>query len=286
MFYIVGIMERSLVPARQAPPRRILYTVLRVAGCLLLFWAFMAGGSPLRIQPQNILALATAASVLVAYELSIREVAMEWIAGIVLAILWLCGLGYAAWYFTRPPQPTGPLLPANDPTPATRCRETAGPNDIVVIAAENRLVAKGPGPFRVLAVQDCPVLTLRRAGKGLMVDATFYDWTNDIAFRVADNVFEPFMPLQLAQFRPDPHTLVILDRFDQEVLYLRFLNPHALRIRGRFLCGEQPQAVIRDHAVLMGGVRIGGVFMGQHNNPRRTCATTRAGGPGLTLAGG
>ncbi len=257
--------------------------MLRVFACLLVFWAFLAGASPLRLQAQNILALVTATAVLVAYELSIREVAMEWVAGAVLSILWLGGLGYAAWHFTRPPEPTGPLLPAGDPTPPTACRDAVGPNDIVMIAAESRLVGKGPGPFHVLTVDDCPVLRLARVGKGLVVDATFYNWSNDIAFRVAGNVYEPETQLQLTQYRPDPHTMVILDRFDQEVLYLRFLNPHALRIRGRFLCGEQPQAVIRDHAVLMGGVRIGGIFFGQRQDRRQTCATTRAGQPGLML---
>lgn len=270
----------------EAPPRRWLFTLLRALACMALCCAFLWGLSSLSLGPTTVAALVTAAALFAGYELSLREVAMEWVMGAVLAILWLGGLGYAAWYYTRPPQPTGPLLAADEPTPPTTCREKAGPHDIVMIAAENRLIGKGPGPFRVLAVQDCPVLTLRRKGAGLMVDATFYDWTNDIAFRVAGNVFEPLMPLQLRSFRPDTHTLVILDRFDQEVLYLRFLNRHALRIRGRFLCGEQPQAIIRDHAVLMGGVRIGGVFFGQHRDRRRVCAVTRAGQPGLTLEGG
>lgn len=264
-------------------PQPLFYTGLRVLACLLLCWAFLAGASSLSIGFTAVLAVLMLVSLLVTYELSIRGAPMEWVAGASAAIL-AVGLGsYGLWHVTRPPAPSGPLLPASDPTPATSCRESVGPHDLVMIAARNRLVGQGPGPFHVLAVGDCPVLSLRRAGGGLMVNATFYDWTDDIAFRVADNVFEPLMPLQLRAFRPDPHTLVILDRFDQEVLYVRFLNPHALRLRGRFLCGEQPQAVIRDGTVLMGGVRIGGIFFGQHPDRTKICAVTRAGQPGLFL---
>jgi len=277
-------MERARIQAPERPPVRWRFTALRAALCLLLCAAFLAGGSRLSVGLTTVLAVAIVAAVLAAYELSVRDVAMEWVAGAVLAVLWSAGLGYAAWFYTRPPQPTGPLLPAADATPATDCHDAMGPNDLVMVVAESRLVGKGEGPFRVLALDDCPMLALRRAGGGLMVDATFYDWTDDIAFRVADNVFEPFMPLQLRQFRPDPHTLVILDRFDQEVLYIRFLNPHALRIRGRFLCGERPQAVVRDRAVLMGGVRVAGMYLGQRRDPRHTCASVRAGQPpGLVL---
>jgi hypothetical protein len=282
MFYIVDNMDED-EPLQPQPWR---YTGLRALACLLLCWGFLAGSSALSIGPTTVLAVLTLLSLFVSYELMVRGVAMAWITGAIFILLGAGAAGYGLWHVTRPPEAVGPLLPANEPAPQTACRDSIGPHDLVMVAAESRVVGKGEGPFRMLTVGDCPVLRLARKGRGLMVDATFYDWTNDIAFRVADNVFEPFMPLQLRQYRPDPHTLVILDRFDQEVLYLRYLNPHALRLRGRFLCGEQPQAVIRDHAVLMGGVRIGGVFFGQHRRPGGACAVAGPGQPGLTLGGG
>jgi len=275
-------MDANLAAHRHGA-RRAFFTALRAAACLLLVWAFLSGGSPLSIGLPAILAVAMVAALLAVYELSIRGAAMEWVAGTVFFILCLSGLGYGVWYWTRPPEPTGPLLPANDATPPTTCRDAVASRGVVIVAAENRLVADGSGPFKALTVDDCPVLQLRRAGRGLMVDATFYDWTDDIAFRVADDIYTPFMPLRLRSFRPDPHTLVILDRFDQEVLYIRFLNPHALRLRGRFLCGEQSQVVIGDRAVLVGGTRIGGVYFGQRRDRRRVCATARTEQPGLVL---
>jgi hypothetical protein len=135
-------------------------------------------------------------------------------------------------------------------------------------------------------VDDCMVMALRRVGRGLMVKAFFYDWNGDVAFSVNDNVYEPTMPLQLRPFRPDPHTIVVLDRFDKEVLYVRYLNPNAVRIRGRFLCGEKPQAIIQDDAILVGGFRIGGAFFRQHIASGHACAAIKAGAPGIAVNGG
>jgi hypothetical protein len=116
-----------------------------------------------------------------------------------------------------------------------------------------------------------------------MVKGFFYDWNSDVAFSVNDNVYRPTMPLQLRPFRPDPHTLVILDRFDQEVLYFRYLNPRAVRIRGRFLCGEQPQAIIRDERIFTGGIRLNGVFLGLRATRGGACAVLRGREPGITV---
>jgi hypothetical protein len=118
-----------------------------------------------------------------------------------------------------------------------------------------------------------------------MIRSFGYDWNNDIAFRVMDNVYEPAAPLQIRAFRPDRSTFLLLDRFDREVLYVRYLNRNAVRIRGRFLCGEAPQAVIHDDVIQVGGVRIGGVFIGQRPTHGHVCATIKAGGYGIAIKG-
>lgn len=263
-----------------------LQTGLRMAFTGLLIWIFFSGSSALSFGLAAVLGVVTALAVLLGYELSIRDVSPAWIAGLLFTLIGGSVAAYGTWLATRPPPPTGPLLPANEPTPQAACVEKIGPKDLVMAFGTDRAVGLGPGPFYPMKVGDCTVIALRHAGRGLMVNAFFYDFNDDVAFMVNDNVYEPTMPLQLRPFRPDPHTLVILDRFDKEVLYIRYLNPNAVRIRGRFLCGTSPQAVIRDDMILAGGFRMGGVFFRQRLTKGHVCAVLRKGDDGIAVTSG
>jgi hypothetical protein len=265
--------------------RRDLYTAVRILACAALLWAFVAGSSFLVVRGQAIVAACTVFSILAAYELTIREVGQGWVLACVLLIQGSVGGGYLVWLQFQPPEPTGPLIAAHDPMPPPGCDEAPGPHDLVMAFGTDRVIGKGAGPFSPLVVDDCVVMSLARKQGGLMVRAFGYDFNNDIAFRVMDNVFEPSMPVQLKAFRPDPATFLLLDRFGKEVLYVRYLNPKAVRIRGRFLCGEQPQAVIGDERILVGGVRINGVFLGQRPTRGHVCAQVRAGTYGIAIKG-
>jgi hypothetical protein len=265
--------------------RRDVFTAVRVIACAFLIWAFLLGSSPLSLRGATVLAIATVLSILTAYELIRRDVALGWALGGVLAVQGSMGGFYLAWLYFRPPPPTGALIAAGDPTPPSGCKQVPGPGDLQMVFATDRVIGKGPGPFSPLVVEDCVVLKLDRKDGGLMIRSFGYDWNNDIAFRVMDNVYEPAAPLQIRAFRPDRSTFLLLDRFDREVLYVRYLNRNAVRIRGRFLCGEAPQVVIHDDVIQVGGVRIGGVFIGQRPTHGHVCATIKAGGYGIAIKG-
>lgn len=258
-------------------------TLLRITFTALLIWGFLTGSSALSFGIVAVLGIVNALALLLAYELSIRDLPFGWVAGGVFGVIGISLAAYGAWWATRPPAPTGPLLPAQEPTPTARCVDRIAPHALVMAFGTNRAIGTGQGPFYPLKVDDCAVLALRRVGNGLMVKAFFYDWNSDVAFSVDDNVYEPTMPLQLRPFRPDPHTIVVLDRFDKEVLYVRYLNPHAVRIRGRFLCGEQPQAIIRDERTFVGGIRLNGVFLRLKPGRENACAVLHGSEPGITV---
>jgi hypothetical protein len=266
-------------------PRREVYTALRILGCGALLYAFFSGGYLIAMRGSAVVALATVFSILAAYELTIREVPQGWVLAAVLLILGSIGGGYLVWLHFQPPEPTGPLIAANDPTPPLGCSQAPGPHDLLMVFGTDRVIGKGAGPFVPLVVDDCVVMSLARKKEGLMVRAFGYDFNNDIAFRVMDNIYEPSMPLQLQAFRPDPATFLLLDRFDTEVLYVRYLNRNAVRIRGRFLCGAKPQAIVADKVILVGGVRINGVFLGQRPTRGHVCARIQAGSYGIAIKG-
>jgi hypothetical protein len=264
--------------------RRNLGTAGRAAVCTLVFWAFLAGGALFPLRPPVVLAFATGLGLLVALELLLREAPQAWILASMLLIDAAVYGSYLVWLHVQPPAPAGTLIAAGDPTPSG-CGDEPGPGDLLMAFGTDRVLGKGQGPFMPLLVDDCVVLKLLRQGEGLMIQAFGYAYTGDIAFHVMDNVYEPDSPLRMRVLRPDRSTFQLLDRFDKEVLYVRYLNPHAVRIRGRFLCGEAPQAVIRDDAILMGGVRINGVFIGQHPAKGHACAIIRKGDYGIVVKG-
>jgi hypothetical protein len=265
--------------------RRNLGTVLRAAGCGFVFWAFQVGRVLFPLQPAVVLAFATMLGMLVAFELLLRNAPQGWVLGSMLLIDLLVGGSYLLWRALQPPAPTGPLIAANDPSPPRICEEKPGPDDLLMAFGTNRVLGKGPGPFTPLLVDECAVLKLLRRDGGLIVQSFGYAWTGDIAFHVMNNVYEPDSALKLRALRPDRSTFLLLDRFDKEVLYVRYLNRNAVRIRGRFLCGEAPQAVIGDDTILVGGIRLNGVFIGQRRAKGHRCATIKAGGYGIAIKG-
>jgi len=265
--------------------RRNRGTAFRVAGFGLVAWAFAAGEALFPLKPAAVLAVATGLGMLVAFELLVREAPQAWVLGSMLLVDAIVGGSYLLWRQVQPSAPSGPLMAAADPSPPQECPEKPQASDLVMAFGTNRVLGKGPGPFTPLLVDDCVALKLSRQHGGLMIQSFGYAFTEDIAFHVMNNVYESDSALQLRASRPDRSTFVLRDRFDKEVLYVRYLNPGAVRIRGRFLCGMSPQAVIRDDAILVGGVRIGGAFLGQHPTKGHICATIRAGVHGIAISG-
>src|SRR3569833_2593516 len=80
---------------------------------------------------------------------------------------------------------------------------------------------------------ECNGSVIMRAGNGLMVDARGYDWNNDIAWQVRGNALDFNGVPGLRARRPDAHNLVLLDRFDHDVLYVLYLIRMAGGRRGR-----------------------------------------------------
>ena len=264
--------------------RRNIATALRALGCAALFWAFLWGRPLFPLAPVVVLSGAAGLGLLVALELLLRDVPHGLALAAMLLVEAAVGGAYLLWRHVQPPVPSGPLIAAHDPSPPMPCKDRPQAGDLLMAFGTDRVLGKGPGPFMPLRVDDGVALKLLRRDGGLMIQAFGYTESDDIAFHVIDNVFEPDMALKLRALRPDRSSFVLLDRFDKEVLYVRYLNPGAVRIRGRFLCGPAPQAVVRDDAILVGGVRLNGVFIGQHATKGHLCATIKAGAYGIAVS--
>lgn len=226
-----------------------------------------------------VVGFAAALSLAVGYELSMRGYG-DWALPAVLTLPAVVGGAFGFWqYLTTPIPPTGPLLAASEPTPTSVCREKPDAGDLLIFLGTSRVIGKGPGPFTPLLATDCPTVKLIRRGRGLMVEAFGIDNTNSFAYAVRENRLDLVTVTGLKTRRPDPSTFILADRFNHEVIYVRYLNPGAVRLRGRFLCGANPQVVVRDDATLVGGFRMRGVHIGQRPTRGRVCARMGPGGP-------
>ena len=56
--------------------------------------------------------------------------------------------------------------------------------------------------------------------------------------------------------RPDKSTLGIYDRWENEILYVRYHDPSTVWVRGRFLCGDYPPVTIKEDSVTVGYTRL------------------------------
>ena len=149
----------------------------------------------------------------------------------------------------------------------------------MIALGTNRVIASGAGPFTPLQANDCPTVKLIRRGNGLVVEGFGYDNTNSLAYSIRDTRLDMVMVPGLRARRPDPSSFVLADSFNQEVIHVRYLNPGAVRIRGRFLCGANSQVVVQDEGIWVGGLRLRGVQIGQRLTRGRVCARLGPGGP-------
>ncbi len=132
----------------------------------------------------------------------------------------------------RTPVYFGELIPGNEPSPPL---PSASPSNTVQLLlgddlrvlsanAENYVFSRGGKSFLSVGVRN-----------GLMrISATVMDSSNRYIVRIIDNEFKANPEHAFNPRQADKHSLVVRDGEGNEVLNIRFLNPRAMRIVGRF----------------------------------------------------
>jgi hypothetical protein len=133
----------------------------------------------------------------------------------------------------------GWLLPANEPTPPTGCPRRDLPDDpgILFVAGHSGILTDNPGKSRVLTIDDVAILSVERDGNKLMLDADIYSpSTGNLVARILRNEFH----LVASEYSyhsdrdKDRSKLAIYDRKGDEVFFVEYVNPRAVRVRGVF----------------------------------------------------
>ena len=138
----------------------------------------------------------------------------------------------------------GLLIPASDPTPYNPCGETIPDNVIAVYFGSSTVFTESNIISFIKPYDDA--FNIRRTTSGILVNATIRTSDNYVVARIHDNVFRTQSDSHFQSQSPDPHTLYVLDGEDKVVLFVRYLNPFAIKILGQFYFPGQPPITITE----------------------------------------
>jgi hypothetical protein len=154
----------------------------------------------------------------------------------------------------------GTLHPGNDPTPPLPkpCAGAApDSNTTIVFLGSNALIASGAGKHIIVRRRQTPMVSIERTADGLFVDAEIFNAAGKLVGHVAKNEFHVITgDNSYIERRGDLSTLGVYDGNKTELLYVRYLSPSAMRVRGVFYLSGRPTAVITDNAARDGGITI------------------------------
>jgi hypothetical protein len=169
----------------------------------------------------------------------------------VAVLLWL-GLTL----LVRPlPDDAAPLIAAGETLDMQGC--AVPPCALTVAVGADRISSQRRGAFVPFQVSSCSGPSLAVTPQGLVVNDVGYDGDGSVAFTLRHNLFQRLMGDWLHIHHPDRSTLGVYDEWENEILYVRYLGAGAVKVRGRFLCGEYPPVVVKDAGVTVGDSRTG-----------------------------
>jgi hypothetical protein len=170
-------------------------------------------------------------------------------------------------YFAVPPehvqetQITFKLLPSDEAMPDTGCNPSMAeadrpyqgltmfgmvgerpkegpPKDATIVAiGNNGIILTGDKRVSILGVDECrSLMSVQRTPDGISINVNIYDRKGKLTARIQDNVLTALNAddLKISQ-EGSLNTIVARDSIGER-LWVRYLNAHALKVRGIFIC--------------------------------------------------
>jgi hypothetical protein len=114
----------------------------------------------------------------------------------------------------------------------------------------------------VLTIKGTDVLDLRRASNGLAIGAKTFSDDGKIIAQIIDNRFYVNPNNFFRMDRPDTHSLVVYDPHGRNVLDIKYINSHSVRVLGIFQIGGGRPVIITDHELTVeGGAQLFGLCL-------------------------
>lgn len=160
---------------------------------------------------------------------------------IVLGIV-LCA-GLTLWDSRQEDEFSGVLIPANDPTPVN----TQAPTNAITLILGKTVNEVFWFPHTVLIYKGKPMLTISKNSKGATISGEFFGDNGDIIAVLESNRFTINRLNYFTKERPDKSTLIVRDQKNIETLNVRFMNPHTIKLHGRFRLPNAPDLIIDEN---------------------------------------
>jgi len=142
----------------------------------------------------------------------------------------------------------GYLIPANDPSPQTPCKEQSPPNAVTIFVGTNAAWITDT-PVVVLQVLEQNILTLYNTPDGLSVSAKVFSEDGKIVADIENNEFNVNPNNYFKVKRPDRSSLLVYDQQARLVLNVRFLNTTNIKVSGIFDVPNQKPIIIDDEKI-------------------------------------
>ena len=159
----------------------------------------------------------------------------------------------------------GLLTPATDLNPPNNCdsRGLVPANALRLYFGDSvAWITDRRDEFTAITTREEKLVVMHRYTGGISVDATIRSDDGKIVAKIKNNEFRINTNNYFYSERPDAHTLIVVDQKDREVLRVRYLNPNAIKITGRFERPGRPPSILGDNGLLSNGILIGGNCIG------------------------
>jgi hypothetical protein len=147
------------------------------------------------------------------------------------------------WDLRQEDEFSGVLIPANDPTPM----DAQAPTNAITLVLGNTVNEVFWFPHTVLIYKGKPMLTISKTPKGAAISGEFFGDNEDVVAVLENNRFTINRLNYFTKERPDRSTLIVRDQKNIEVLNVRFMNPHTIKLLGRFRLPNAPDVIIDEN---------------------------------------
>jgi hypothetical protein len=146
---------------------------------------------------------------------------------------------------------SGLLQPGNDPVPVNPCVQgTNKQPTFSVLFGANAFQVPSTGQFAIFRRADRAILSAEMAPEGLAIDADIFGLSGSLVGRIVRNEFHVVTSDKtFAERRGDLSTLAVLDGSNNELLYVRYMNPLTIRVRGIFAAPGKKTVRITDESL-------------------------------------